>query len=739
MDLKQTVSKVARLVGYKAKHSHTYEEVEREFLQHHPQADVAYLREAHAFGTKCHEGQFRKSGEPYMTHPTSVGFLLAESKLDMVTIAAGFLHDVMEDCDVSFEDLEQKFGKDLADIVDGVTKIGKVRFRDKLQAQAENYRKMILAMANDVRVLIVKLADRSHNMLTLDSLPEEKRHRISQETLDIFVPLAHRIGMSHFRNELERLAFFYLEPDAYKELDQLILDRERVNHGFMARTTNDIDQLLLENQVEAETSSRIKSHYSIYKKMNTKKCTLNGLYDYYAFRIITQSVLDCYKVFGLLHGRWRHVPHRIKDFIATPKTNLYQSIHTTLISDDGTLFEVQVRTKTMHRLAEEGVAAHWTYKNGRLLHVGRNDFVNWLRRVADDQKEVEDTDELLATIKGQLQTKDILVFTPNSEIKTLPQGSTPLDFAYLIHTEVGNHAVAAKVDGKMVSLKSELSSGSIVEIITKNTQKPNEEWLKIVKTPSARAKIRSWLRKEELSKAIEMGKTIFEQELKRNKVPLKEITRDALTAQLHQFDKKKIDDFYAAIGYGTITPRKAVWPFVSHKVEDTEREEKLENRLARAIQKFSGKSKSMVMVKGHNDVLVSLCKGCNPILGDDIVGYITLGRGISVHKRDCQGFNQRNLAPERKIAVGWDMDGEPHYFSVQLKVYTEDRAGMIADISNALAETKTNVLNLRAQVNQERGVGIFDIVVQISDLGHLNKVTRGFKKVKGFLSCERMK
>lgn len=743
MDL---LSKVKKMVGVKDPNIRTYEEVEAQFLLHHPDADVTYLKKAYDFGVKAHDGQFRRSGEPYMTHPTTVGYILAESKLDMVTIAAGFLHDTIEDCGIEHAELAKEFGDDLALIVDGVTKIGKVKFRDKQQAQAENYRKMIMAMSNDIRVLIVKLADRSHNMLTLGALSEEKRRRISQETMDIYAPLAHRIGMSHFRNELERLSFYNLEPEAYKELNKLVEERANKNKNFLERTTNQLEDILGSNNVQGDISSRIKSHYSIHKKMRAKDCNLDGLYDYYAFRIITDTVLNCYKVFGLLHGNWRHVPHRIKDFIATPKPNLYQSIHTTLISEEGTKFEVQVRTHAMHRLAEEGVAAHWTYKNGRLINVSKNEFVSWLKKVADDQKDVVDTDEFLETIKGQLQTKDILVFTPNSEIKTLSKGSTPLDFAYLIHTEVGHKAVAAKVDGKMVSLRSELHSGNIVEIITKTTQRPTEEWLKIVKTHSARAKIRAWLRKEERTRAIDMGKTIFEQELKRNKVPLKGITRDLILSKFKEFDKKdfdkkKIEDFYAALGFGSLTPRKAVRPFLESDPEEAqaEREEKRENRLARAIQKISRKSKNMVLVKGHNDVLVNLSKCCNPIIGDDIVGYITQGRGISIHKRDCNDFAKQNLNPERKIAVAWDGDSGNEFFSVHLKVFTEERAGMIADVSNAIADSKTNVLNLRATVNRDRGMGIFDIVVQISDLPHLNKVIRNLKKIKGFLSVERRK
>ncbi|MDJ0839896.1 MAG: bifunctional (p)ppGpp synthetase/guanosine-3',5'-bis(diphosphate) 3'-pyrophosphohydrolase [Acidobacteriota bacterium] len=738
MDLKKTVSAVVRAVGYKPRfETPTFEEVTDEFLKHHPHADKSYLERAYHFGERAHEGQTRRSGEPYFTHPTSVGYILAQNKLDMVTIAAGFLHDTIEDCNVEYGELAQKFGDDLARIVDGVTKIGKVRFRDKEEAQAENYRKMILAMSQDVRVLIVKLADRYHNMQTLGHLKQEKQRRISQETMDIFAPLAQRIGMSHLRNELERLAFYHLEPEAYVDLQRQIVEREKKNRNFLSSIEEELRQILSEHDVPCQVSSRIKSPYSIFKKMRRKDCSLDGLYDYYAFRLITDSVASCYKIFGLLHGRWRHIPGRIKDFIATPKSNLYQSIHTTLISRNGLPFEVQVRTHMMHRIAEEGVAAHWTYKNGRLITVGKNDFVSWLRKVADDNKDVQDSEEFLESIRGQIQSKDILVFTPRSEIKTLPMGSTPLDFAYLIHTEVGHRAVAAKVDGKMVPLRSELQSGNIVEIVTKSTQRPTQEWLSIVKTASARAKIRSYLRAEEREKAVEMGRTLFEQELKRNKVPLRKITRDVITGNLKEFDKKKIEDFYSAIGFGSLTPKKAVRPFLPQEPMEP-LEEVRGNRLKKAIQKVKRRSKNMVTVKGHNDILVNLAKCCNPIIGDEIVGYITQGRGIAVHKKDCPEYQRQSVNPERKMEVAWDASVENgQLFRVFIRVFTEDRSGMIADISNAIADTKTNIQNLKADVSET--MGIFDIVLQIRSLEHLNKVTRTLKRVKGVLNLERVR
>ena len=719
----------------------TCEDVARVLKTHHPSADISFLTRAYEFARDAHEGQFRKSGEPYINHPVAVAYLLAVNRLDMETVASGFLHDVVEDCQVEIADIEREFGKDVGRIVDGVTKIGKVFFSDKNQAQAENYRKMILAMSEDIRVLIVKLADRCHNMNTLGSLRDEKRRRISQETLDIYTPLAHRIGMSGIKSELEERAFFYLEPDAYRELSQQIADREKKQSKLLNRFKKVMVRLFQENDVKAEVTSRVKSKYSIYRKMKRKNCSLDDLYDYYAFRIITDTVENCYKVFGLLQGRWQHMPGRIKDFIATPKPNLYQSIHTTLISKEGHPFEVQIRTVMMHRIAEEGVAAHWTYKDGRLTSLGKTEIISWLKRVADDQREVEDNDEFLENIKGQLQAREILVFTPNSEIKTLPAGATPLDFAYLIHTEVGHTAVGAKVDGKMAPLRSELQSGSIVEIITKKNQVPNEEWLKIVKTHSARAKIRAWLRAEEKVKSVERGRALFEKEIKKNKVPIKSINNQAIASKLSEFGKKKIDDFFSAIGFGVITPKTAVRPFLDDEEFELQNrilEEKKEQRLHRAIEKETKRSKHLVRVKGQSGIMIKLARCCNPILGDEIIGYITQGHGISVHKKGCRSFSSQNVNPERKVAVTWDQDADQKVFLVHLRIFTEDRPGMIADISNAINQTKTLVQNLTATVNEERSMGVFEIVLQIHTLDHLNKVIRNLKQVKGFLSSERI-
>jgi len=742
MNIVEKVTAVAKKVGFNSRGLITpFEAIEKELLLHHPHAETDFIRKAYEFSEKAHEGQRRKSGEPYFIHPAAVALLLAECKLDMDTVAAGLLHDVVEDCDVGLDTLRAEFGRDLAKIVDGVTKIGKVRFRDQNEAKAENYRKMIVAMSQDPRVLLVKLADRTHNMQTLDHLKPEKRRRISEETLEIFAPLAHRVGMSHLKLELERLAFYYLEPEAYSELDRQLKDRTKKNSDFMASISNELKTVLAEFKVEADVTSRIKSHYSIYRKLKRKNATLSGLYDYYAFRILTHTVEDCYKIFGLLHGRWRHIPGRIKDFIATPKPNLYQSIHTTLISNDGQPFEVQVRTYMMHRLAEEGVAAHWTYKNGRLLSVGKSEFAKWLKKMAEDYTEVDESDELLENIKGQLQTDEILVFTPASDIKTLTKGATPLDFAYMIHTEVGHHAVGARVDGKLVPLRSVLQSGSIVEILTKDSQRPSAEWLKFVKSPSARTKIRQWLRAEEKKKATEMGRHLFERELKKQKVALKKVNNQAIQEALPSFHLKKLEDFFSAIGFGNLTPQRAVRPFLPEgtEIHSLSAEEIRENRLKRAFNRLSRKSKSMVKVRGSNDVLVHLGKCCNPIVGDEIIGHITHGRGVTVHRKDCKNFQKQHVISERKVQVNWERDSnDPALFEVKIRVFTEDRNGMIADISQAIANNKTNVRSLEAKVNEDQGMGVFDIGLQVHSLDHFKKVIQGLKRVKGFVSYERL-
>jgi len=741
MELKDTLLKALRkIVPTRTKDSILrYEDIQSEVLKNHKDADLNYLATAYAFGAQHHHGQVRKSGEPYYSHPIAVAHILATNKLDLETVAAGFLHDVVEDCDVSLQELQERFGEGLAQIVDGVTKIGKVRYRDKLDSQAESYRKMILAMSNDLRVLIVKLADRLHNMQTLHHLPREKQIRIATETMDIYVPLAHRVGMSNFKLFLEKLAFLYQEPEVYEEIEKQVNERHNRAKAKIAATEKQIKALLAEHGIKAEVHSRIKSLYSIHKKMKKKKTGLDGIYDYYAFRILTDSVADCYNILGRLHGRWHPIPARIKDFIATPKPNLYQSLHTTLAGSEGQPFEVQIRTHTMHRIAEEGVAAHWTYKQGKLVSLGRDQHSKWLKKLVTEQDPETTSNDYIESIKGELFTEEMLVFTPRGEIKTLKPGATVLDFAYHIHTELGHKTTGARVDGVQVGIRAELKNGQTVEVITSKSQKPTEEWLSFVVTSSARAKIRNWLNSVKKSESIDIGRTLFEKELKKAKVPLKSVTTKTIQEKMKELSFKKVDDFYSAIGLGNLTPRKAALPFIPEELQQKTPSsgEVRESRLRKALNNLTRQSKQQVVVKGQNDILVYLAQCCSPIEGDKITGFITLGKGVAVHRSDCKMLKDPNLDVERLVEVQWGHLDKESVFNTRIVVYTEDRRGMIADVSNAVTASKTNIKDFNARSDDGKHTGIIHLVVEVASLDHLKRLTQTLEKIKGVISVER--
>ena len=719
-----------------------YEDIQREVLAHHPDADIQYLASAYAFGAQRHSGQVRKSGEPYYSHPIAVAHILAQHGLDVETVASGFLHDVVEDCDVTLEELEKRFGSSLSKIVDGVTKIGKVRYRDKVHVntKADSYRKMILAMSEDLRVLIVKLADRLHNMQTLHHLPEEKQVRIASETMDIFVPLAHRVGMSHFKSMLEKLAFFYINPDNYIEVERQVNLRHSKGKNKIAVTEQKIKDLLKEHGIKATVHSRIKTLYSIYRKMQNKKTGLEGIYDYFAFRIIVDSVSDCYNILGRLHGRWHPIPDRIKDFIATPKPNLYQSLHTTLAGQEGQPFEVQIRTEKMHRIAEDGVAAHWTYKRGRLVTIGNHQHSKWLKMLVTDQDPDSTGDDYIESIKGELRPDEILVFTPAGEIKTLKGEATVLDFAYHIHTELGHKTTGGRVDGVQVGIRTVLKNGQTVEVITSKKQKPSEEWLSFVATSSARSKVRNWLNSEKRKQSVEIGRTLFEKEIKKMKVPLKSITNRVIQEKLVEFSFKKIEEFYSAIGLGNLTPRRAVMPFVPEEIleKTPSSEEVRESRLKKVISNLTSKSKQRVVVKGQNDILVFLSTCCKPIEGDPILGYITLGKGIAVHRKDCKSLQDPNLDKERLVEeVHWGKTDSDSYFNTRLVLHTEDRQGMIADVSNMVTSLKTNIKDFQAHADTDRSLAVLVLALEVQSVEHLNKVVSALEKIKGVISVER--
>jgi len=740
MELKDHItSTLKRLVPWLGKEKLIrYEDIQAAVVEHHPDADLQFLASAYAFGAQQHHGQKRKSGEPYYSHPVTVAHILATHKLDLETVASGFLHDVVEDCKVTVKELESRFGENLAHIVNGVTKIGKVRYRDKLDSQADSYRKMILAMSEDMRVLIVKLADRLHNMQTLHHLPREKQIRIAHETMDIFVPLAHRVGMSHFKIALENLAFYYINPEIYVDLEKKVNERHHKAQNSIIHTNRKIEELLRENHIEAEVYSRTKSLYSIYKKMEKKKTGLDGIYDYYAFRILTQSIGDCYNALGLLHGHWHPIPDRIKDFIATPKPNLYQSLHTTLAGSAGQPFEVQIRTRNMHRIAEEGIAAHWTYKQGQLISLSRDRYSKWLKTLATDQ-EGSSAQEYIQSIKGELIPEEMQVFTPRGEIKTLKINATVLDFAYHIHTELGHQTTGARVDNIQVGIRTVLKNGQTIEIIKNKNQKPSEEWLSFIVTSSARSKIRNWLNAEKKKQSIDIGRTLFEKEIKKMKIPLKTISNKVLMEKIVEISFNKKEDFYSAIGLGNITPRKAITPFIPEEMKEQmpSSGEVRESRLKKAISSLTGSNRQKVIVKGQNDILVFLSSCCNPIEGDPIIGYITMGKGVAVHQTKCKSLLDPNLDRDRMVEVQWGKSAEDSVFNARMLVHTEDRPGMIADVSNAVAGVKTNIKDFQAHTEKDRSIGIFSLVIEVQSIEHLKKVTTAIKKIRGVISVER--
>lgn len=703
---------------------------------YYPKADLSLLTKAHEFASKVHKGQVRRSGEPFYFHPLSVAYLLSGFNLDPTTIAAGLLVDVIEEGRVDRKTLTAALGKDLTNIVSGLTKIGKVKLSNQSRIQAESFRRMIIAASRDLRVLIVKLADACQNMRTLQYLRPEQQRRISREALEIYAPLAHRMGINRIKTELEQLAFYYLEPDAYADVNRQMTERKEKSQAFFDETMKVISRLLKDNLVQFHLESRVKSHYSIHRKMLKKNRSLEGIYDYYAYRILTETLTDCYRILGLLHGKWRHIPGRIKDFIATPKDNLYQSLHTTLISDDGTLFEVQIRTHEMHRFAEEGIAAHWSPEKGVLPEPYYTKMTSWLKQINEEHHNIKSNSEYLLNVKGQLQAKNVLVLTPNAETKSLPQGSTALDLAYFIHTKLGHEALAAKVNGEKASLKTRLKSGDIVEIIRDPKHIPTEEWLKIAKTRSAKDKIKLWLGRDERKRAIGYGQLIFRRELEKYK-GIGKPGKDAIESKLSMFGLNKLNDFFTAITKGQILVHHAVKPFLPKGAKkNLFVVQSQESRLKRAFKSITLQNRKKIFVRGQEDPLAHLAKCCNPIIGDPIVGYINKGKGISVHKADC-GF-LGTIRSDRTIDLEWDEPNEHRLFRVQLKVFVKEQEGMLAGISQAIASAETNICQLHAASNDEESMGVVELVVQINSPGQLAKVIDQLEKIPELITVERI-
>lgn len=716
----------------------TFEDLEKIILSYNPSADLTIIRKAYEFAKKAHSGQYRISGELFIFHPLEVALILGELELDLATIAAGLLHDVVEDTEYTIEDIEENFGSEIALLVDGVTKLGKLEYRTKEERQAENLRKMFLAMAKDIRVILIKLADRLHNMRTLKYMPKEKQIEKSIETLEIFAPLAHRLGISKIKWELEDLAFRFLEPDKYYELVEKVAKKRSEREQHINKIIDTLNEGLNSAGILAEIQGRPKHFYSIYKKMKEQNKTFEQIYDLTAFRIIVETIKDCYAALGVVHTLWKPIPGRFKDYIAMPKPNMYQSLHTTVIDSVGDPLEIQIRTYEMHKTAEYGIAAHWRYKEGAKEDKNFEKKLSWLREILDWQRELKDPREFMESLKIDLFTDEVYVFTPKGDVINLPTGSCPIDFAYRIHTDIGHKCIGAKVNGKMVPLDYKLNNGDIIDIITtSHSNGPSRDWLNIVKSSQAKNKVRQWFKKERREENIARGKEILEKEAKRQGYDFYQLLKlDIMSSLLKRMSFVNIDDMYAAVGYGGITPNQILQKLIDEykKVNKTEKEkidfEKLDNKIRDKKQINHG-----IKVDGIDNILVKFSRCCNPVPGDDIIGYITRGRGVSIHRKDCKNLIYNNYDKDRLIEVKWEGFQNASY-PVEIETTAYDRGGLLSDIINTIGDMDTSIDAINARTTKN-GVAVIDLVLEISDKQHLDKVMHKLRKINGIFSVKR--
>jgi GTP pyrophosphokinase len=714
-----------------------FRELLRTMRENRPSDNLELIRKAYEFSQKNHAGQTRASGEPYLVHPLSVAQVLAEMKMDPVAVAAGLLHDSVEDTSVTIVDIRKEFGEQVAHIVEGVTKISQIDFATREEQQAENLRKMMLAMVDDIRVVLIKLADRLHNMRTLEHLPPERQHKIAKETLEIYGPIAHRLGMGKIRGELEDLGFRYIDPISYQQVHDAVEARRKEGEQFLGRVEQVLRDKLKEAGITARVESRLKRLYSIHKKLMRQKISVEQVYDLYAMRVITQSVQDCYGVLGIVHNVWRPVPGRIKDFIAMPRPNFYQSLHTSVITEEGTPFEIQIRTEDMHRMAEEGIAAHWKYKDGPVSAQDEQRLA-WLRQVVEWQRDVSDPNEFLSTLKIDLYPEEVYTFTPKGRVVVLPRESTPIDFAYTVHTEVGHSCVGAKVNGRMVPLRHKLHSGDIVEILTQPGHKPSRDWLGIVKSSRARNKIKHWLNIHQRERAIEIGRKLIEKEARKYRVALKEIKDAELQKIASDYGLGQADDLMAGIGYGKYSARQ-VLARLAPAAAEPEAEPEKSTGLASVVRRVFGgdHGNNAIRVKGHGDLLVYRARCCNPIRGEAVVGYVTRGKGVAVHAINCPNVTNLLYEPERKIDVEWAHDDTtPSDYPVKITVFCDDRFGMLKQITAVISDTKTNIRNIEARTSN--GQANVDVILDIADLKHLENIIQGVRKIPGVHDVQRL-
>ncbi len=707
-----------------------------------PGGDPDLVALACRVGEAAHSGQVRASGEPYFVHPLQVGGMLAELELDTPTIVAGLLHDVVEDTPVTLEGLRRDFGTEIADLVDGATKLERLARRTRAEEQAENFRKMFLAMARDIRVVLIKLADRLHNMRTLGSLDAARQKRLAEETLEIYAPLAHRLGIFRFKWELEDLALRYLDPAAYYELARRIPQRRADRERFAAVLMTDLQQRLVEAGIQAEVSGRAKHFYSIYQKMYKQGKDIQQIYDLVAVRVLVDTIRDCYAVLGVVHTVWKPLPGRFKDYIATPKSNMYQSLHTTVLGPAGEPFEIQIRTHEMHRTAEYGIAAHWTYKEGVRGDRGFNRKLSWLREILDWQRELRDAREFMESLKIDMFADEVFVFTPRGDVFELPAGSTPIDFAYRVHTEVGHRCAGARVNGRIAPLDKPLQNGDIVEIIANKNSGPSPDWLAVVRTGLAKNRIRQWLKKERREEALQLGRGALERECRRQGLQPDQVLRpEWLQEVAARFAFADNDDLLAAVGFGGASPAQVVgrlrekWrqaEAVSHVPTAPPGGHRTRaHRAHMAVQPADG-----VTVRGEHNVLVRFSRCCHPVPGDPIIGYVTRGRGVTIHHPDCPNIQAHRGDDGRIIDVSWDVLQTASY-PVELAITGYDRPGLLSDVTKIVADGKHNILFASARGGTRAGQALIDVVMEVRDLAECEAVRRKILRIRDVLSAER--
>jgi GTP diphosphokinase / guanosine-3',5'-bis(diphosphate) 3'-diphosphatase len=712
-----------------------FEELLEKLRKNRPSEDPWVVRRAYEIAAERHHDQLRSSGEPYLTHLLDVAHILADMRLDSTTLTAALLHDAIEDTEYPISRIEERFGLEVAHLVAGVTKISRLNMMAPEARQAENVRKMLLAMVTDVRVVLVKLADRLHNMRTLEFLDEERQQRISRETLEIYAPIAHRLGMGLVRGELEDLSFRYLEPDAFLALQKEVSAKAPVHQRFLEEVQSMIRSRLVEDGIPAELAARVKGLYSLHRKLQRQESGLEQVYDLLAVRVITDNDRNCYAALGVVHHLWHPVPGRFKDYIAIPRPNLYQSLHTTVLHG-GQSFEVQIRTQEMHRIGEEGVAAHWRYKAGKPTAEDEDQRISWMRQLIEWSQELQEPGEFLSTLKVDFVPVEVYAFTPKGRVLELPRGATPVDFAYTVHTEVGHQCVGAKVNGQMVSLRHEIVSGDVVEILTQKGHRPNRDWLSFVKSSHAKSKIRHWLNLEERKEATDMGRRLLESEARNFGRSLKKIPEAEILQLASDQGLSKVEDLYAAVGFGKYSARQILTRLLGEPSKPPEPEpDDSKPTLVKTVKRMLGFGEAPLIVKGHDDLLVYRAKCCTPIPGDEIVGYITRGRGVAVHTRACPNVQNLLYQTERRIAVEWGGEGAAT-FPVQLSIRSRDRAGLLAEITAVISGAGSNIRSLESRPDRQNAR--IEASLEIADRRQLETILNNIRKISGVFGVERV-